>query len=156
VEIAARLNPAGALTPFASLRLQQNPKEQKRWRSFGQCIASWCNQKTTCEIQNPEIRGGPPHEEMIVTLEHRLKRRADLNFRAVDQEMVILDRASGLIHRLNSTASCLWDQCDGSSTTESIVERFARAFEIEPASAERDVIKVLSEMKELNLLEVVQ
>jgi Coenzyme PQQ synthesis protein D (PqqD) len=91
-----------------------------------------------------------------VTPKHRLKRRPDLNFRAVDHETVILDRASGLIHQLNSTASYLWDQCDGSSTTESIVEGFAQAFEIDSARAERDVIKVLNEMKQLNLLEVVQ
>lgn len=108
------------------------------------------------KFRTPRFEAVRLTKRLIVTLEHRLKRRSDLNFRAVDDETVILDRASGLIHQLNPTASYLWDQCDGSSTTESIVERFARAFEIEPASAERDAIKVLSEMKQLNLLEVVQ
>ena len=88
-----------------------------------------------------------------MTLENILKRRSDLSVRAVDQETVILDRARGLIHQLNSTASYVWDQCDGCSTTDGIVERFAQTFEIDPVSAERDVIKLLSEIRALNLLE---
>ena len=85
--------------------------------------------------------------------EKPLRRCSDLSFRMVGEEIVILDRANGLVHQLNSTASYIWKQCDGSSKTQRIIEQLAHAFEVDPVSAERDVIGVLGEMKKLNLLE---
>ena len=81
------------------------------------------------------------------------RRCSDLSFRMVGEEIVILDRANGLIHQLNSTASYIWKHCDGSSMPQRIIEQLAHAFEIDLASAERDVIGVLGEMKKLILLE---
>jgi len=82
----------------------------------------------------------------------KLKRRSDLNARTFEGETLILDRINGQIHHLNSTASYVWKQCEGSSTRV-IAEQLAQAFQIDPASAEKDVSALLSEMKKLNLLE---
>jgi hypothetical protein len=85
--------------------------------------------------------------------ENPLRRCSELSFRIVGEEIVILDRANGLVHQLNSTASYIWNHCDGSSMTQKIIEQLAQAFEIDPVRAEKDVIGVLGEMKKLNLLE---
>ena len=80
------------------------------------------------------------------------KKRQDLNERTSEGETLILDRVNGQIHHLNSTASYVWKQCDG-STAKVIAEKLVEAFQIDSASAERDVLVVLTEMKRINLLE---
>ena len=80
------------------------------------------------------------------------KKRQDLNERTSEGETLILDRVNGQIHHLNSTASYVWKQCDG-STAKVIAEKLVEAFQIDSASAERDVLVVLTEMKRMNLLE---
>ena len=81
------------------------------------------------------------------------KKRLDLSERTLEGETVILDRASGQIHHLNSTASFVWNRCDGAST-HAIVEQLAQAFQVSPAIAEKDVIALLSALKKVNLLEI--
>jgi len=85
--------------------------------------------------------------------ELKIKKRSDLNERTSDGETLILDRINGQIHHLNLTASYIWEQCDGLSTA-AISERLAQAFQIDLATAERDVILLLSEIKRMNLLEI--
>ena len=80
------------------------------------------------------------------------KKRPDLNERTLEGETVILDRINGQIHHLNSTASYVWKQCDGSSA-KAIAEKLVQAFQIDLATAERDVDVLLREMSMMNLLE---
>jgi hypothetical protein len=89
----------------------------------------------------------------MVDKEVKLKIRPDLNERTFEGETLILDRINGQIHHLNSTASYVWKQCDGSST-RGIAEKLAQAFQIDLASAEKDVSALLSEMTRMNLLEI--
>jgi hypothetical protein len=83
----------------------------------------------------------------------RPKKRPGLNERTSEGEVLILDRINGRIHHLNPTASYVWKQCDGSSA-KAIAEKLVQAFQIDLATAERDVNKVLGEMKRMNLLEI--
>ena len=85
--------------------------------------------------------------------EHKLKIRRDLSERTFEGESLILDRINGQIHHLNSTASYVWRQCDGSSARE-IAEKLAQAFQVDRASAEKDVSALLNEMTRMNLLEI--
>jgi hypothetical protein len=80
------------------------------------------------------------------------RKRPGLNERTSEGEVLILDRINGRIHHLNSTASYVWKQCDGSSA-KAIAEKLVQAFQIDLATAERDVIVVLTEMERMNLLE---
>ena len=80
------------------------------------------------------------------------KKRPGLNERTAEGETLILDRINGQIHHLNPTASYVWKQCDGSSA-KAIAEKLVHAFQVDLATAERDVLVVLSEMKRVNLLE---
>ena len=80
------------------------------------------------------------------------RKRADLNERTSEGETLILDRINGQIHHLNSTASYVWKLCDG-SPAKAIADKLVQAYQVDLATAERDVLVVLSEMKRMNLLE---
>jgi hypothetical protein len=79
-------------------------------------------------------------------------RRADLVRRVVDGEVVILDRATGNIHRLNATASFIWNQCDGTSTPADIAARLAASFDRAPEHVLGDVMTALADLERLGLL----
>ena len=80
-------------------------------------------------------------------------RRAGLLTRVVDDEVVILNREGGQVHRLNVTASCIWDQCDGVTPPEAIAGRLAAEFGREPHDVAADVATTLDELRRLGLLE---
>jgi PqqD family protein of HPr-rel-A system len=79
-------------------------------------------------------------------------RRADLVTRTVDGEVVILDRATGNVHRLNATASFIWNHCDGTSTSAEIAARVATNFERTPEQVLADVTEALANLERLGLL----
>lgn len=81
------------------------------------------------------------------------KRRSDINYRTIDGETVILNRAEGRLHQLNPTASFIWDCCDGNSNIVEIIDRLAGAYEVEPSTARKDVEEVLLKLRKSKLLE---
>ena len=81
------------------------------------------------------------------------KRRSNLTYRDVDGQTVILDREGTRIHQLNPTASFIWRCCDGTFTFEQILDSFVRAYDIDVATAQRDLKKILVELQSANLLE---
>lgn len=83
-----------------------------------------------------------------------LIKRADLNIRTVDQEIVIVDKDSGEVHQLNPTASYIWELFDGHTTIEQVKESVANDFNIDRTQASADVAAVVEQLKTLNLLVV--
>src|SRR5262245_31533799 len=81
------------------------------------------------------------------------KRRADLSFRDVDNETVVLDRRLEKVHQLNRTASYVWQRCDGKTEVAEIVASLARSYGVEPGDVEGDVAAVLARFAELHLIE---
>jgi PqqD family protein of HPr-rel-A system len=81
------------------------------------------------------------------------KRRADLSFRDVDGETVVLDRRLGKVHQLNRTASYVWQHCDGSTEVREIVASLARSYGVEPGDVEADVAAVMARPAELRLID---
>jgi hypothetical protein len=79
-------------------------------------------------------------------------RRADLDTRTVDGEVVILDRARSVIHRLNATASWIWNDCDGKSTATDIATRLAAKVQSTPDEVLEDVIDTIANLERLELL----
>ena len=79
-------------------------------------------------------------------------KRQDLTERASEGETLILDRINGKIHHLNSTASYVWARCERSSA-KTIAAELTQAYQIDPGSAEKDVMVLLGEMRTMNLLE---
>lgn len=81
------------------------------------------------------------------------KRRADLNVRLVDGEVVVLDRQSNLIHQLNQAASFIWDRCNGQSTVAEIANQLATAFDVDATMAVHDVAIIIRRFHCLGLME---
>jgi hypothetical protein len=81
------------------------------------------------------------------------KRRSDVKIRRVEGETVVLDRQGGQIHQLNSTASIIWNLCDGRSTLAEIENQMAEAFDVDRKTAAKDLAAILWQLRQLNLLE---
>src|SRR5262245_13619401 len=88
----------------------------------------------------------------MLDTEFKLNKRKDVSERTIEGEILILDRSNGRVHHLNSTASYIWQHCDG-LTTKAIAKQLAEAFQVDAALAEPDVVALLGEMKTMNLLE---
>lgn len=78
--------------------------------------------------------------------------RADLSTRIVEGEVVILDKRTGQIHQLNSTASFVWNKLDGRTSLPAIVSDMVREFEVEFEIARADVDRVAAELVRLELV----
>lgn len=78
--------------------------------------------------------------------------RADLSVRTVEGEVVILDKHSGRIHQLNSTASFVWNKLDGRTPVPAIVADLVREFDVALAIAEADVARVIEDLVRLELV----
>jgi hypothetical protein len=78
--------------------------------------------------------------------------RADLSARSVEGEMVILDKRSGKIHQLNSTASFVWNKLDGRTPLPVIVSDMVLEFDVEFEIARADVARVIAELVGLELV----
>lgn len=70
----------------------------------------------------------------------------------MDNEVVILDRETGHVHRLNVTASYIWDLCDGTNTPDDIAASLASGFNQTTEHVLDDVHKALTSLRELGLL----
>ena len=81
-----------------------------------------------------------------------LKARTDLITRSLNDETVILDRVSGKVHTLNSTASCIWEVCDGKHGADEIATYVTSRFGDVPQSVLDDVLRALREFEQLGLL----
>ena len=79
------------------------------------------------------------------------KRREDLVIRVVDDELVILDRIAGRVHRFNCTASYIWNACDQRSASE-IAIQMAEDFGVPAETMLNDVHATLLEFRRLGLV----
>jgi hypothetical protein len=71
----------------------------------------------------------------------------------IDGEAVVLDRQAGLVHQLNATATSVWERCDGHTTVTDMAQRLAHAFDVELTVATYDVTVLISQLRDLHLLE---
>ena len=81
------------------------------------------------------------------------RRRADVNSRVVEGETVVLDRQHELIHQLNHTATYIWERCDGKASVEDIAAQLTETFAVAYEIALKDVVQVISDFRDLQLLE---
>ncbi|HEX6173822.1 MAG TPA: PqqD family protein [Candidatus Binatia bacterium] len=82
----------------------------------------------------------------------RLKRRMGVQSRLVEGEMVVLDREHDLIHQLNKTATFIWEHCDGQQSAAEIANAVCENFEVDEATAIREVIQTLERLQSLRLI----
>jgi Coenzyme PQQ synthesis protein D (PqqD) len=79
-----------------------------------------------------------------------------LSVQNVDQELLILDQGSGVIHQLNPTATLIWQKCDEGLSAPQMAQLLAQKYEIEEDVARKDVVETLEKLKALNLVVVVE
>ena len=81
------------------------------------------------------------------------KRRSDISARVVVDETVVLDLGAAQIHQLNTTASFIWNRCDGRCTVGEIADQLAESFDIDRETARQAVQETLRRFDELGLLD---
>ena len=67
-------------------------------------------------------------------------------------EVIVLDAAGQRVHRLNGSASYIWDCCDGRNSVPEIVTRLAAAFGLTQDAVLSDVHNAISEFDRLGLM----
>jgi len=72
--------------------------------------------------------------------------------REVDGETLVLDGRKDLVHRLNPTASFIWQRSQSGDPAEDIATALADAYDVEIGAASRDVTTTLHRLKELDLV----
>ncbi|MHC4695356.1 MAG: PqqD family protein [Planctomycetota bacterium] len=82
----------------------------------------------------------------------RPRRRDDLHVEELDGEAVLYDSRNGAIHRFNSTTFEVWNACDGTRTSNSIVQRIGKRHSISADEALALVRTVLAQFRENALL----
>jgi len=71
--------------------------------------------------------------------------------REVDGEVLVLDGSARLIHQLNPTASFIWQRAQSGSAPLEIATALVEQYDVELATAQRDVAVTLARLSELNL-----
>ena len=82
------------------------------------------------------------------------KRRAGLRARAVDGETLLLNRERQLVHQLNTTATYIWERCDGRHSLGDIATELGQAFEIDADTVTRDVAAAVRQLEAAGLVEL--
>ena len=78
--------------------------------------------------------------------------RANLATRVIEGEVVILDKQTGRIHQLNSTASFVWTRLAAGTPLAAIASELVRDFEVKEETARADVANVAAELVRLELV----
>ena len=81
------------------------------------------------------------------------KLRADVLTRDVDDEILIYDPKNGEVFLLNATAAAIIELCDGHTPIPSIVQEIVKALAADPETVQKDVNKILLDMKQKGILE---
>jgi hypothetical protein len=71
----------------------------------------------------------------------------------LDGEAVVLDEVSGGLHRLDPTATKIWQGLDGTQPIESLVTQLASAYSAPADRVRRDVDRLLDQLADSGLLE---
>jgi len=80
------------------------------------------------------------------------RKRSDLETRTVDDEVIVLDTSGHRVHRLNASASFIWECCDGRNSIAEITARLAAAYELSETAVLNDVHNTLAEFDRLGLM----
>lgn len=92
-------------------------------------------------------------EPVRAPIADRPRRRADVQARGLDGETLVLDRAGGLIHQLNETATFVWTRCTGDRSLVDIARDLADVFDVKPETAARDVETTVAQFRTLRLVD---
>lgn len=81
-----------------------------------------------------------------------LKKSHVTPWQEMDGQVLVLMPKQNTVHELNTTASFLWKNIDGTRTISDLAQLIAEEFEITPPEAANDIQIFASEMKKQGLL----
>jgi hypothetical protein len=84
-----------------------------------------------------------------------LRRRADVRYRVIDEEGVVVRQSAGEVLVLNETATRILALADGAAPVAAWVDTMLAEFEVGRQDLERDVLAFAAELVEQGLLEPV-
>jgi PqqD family protein of HPr-rel-A system len=76
----------------------------------------------------------------------------NIEYVVVDGEAVVYDAARAELHRLNATATQIWEHCDGHSDLDAVAARLARVAGVDRHVVERDVTAYITELEARGLV----
>jgi Coenzyme PQQ synthesis protein D (PqqD) len=79
-------------------------------------------------------------------------RSADLDWREVEGELVVLDLRESRYLAINRTGRILWTNLVEGATRQDLIDQLAEAFDINPARAANDVDAFTAELESRGLL----
>ena len=73
-------------------------------------------------------------------------------YRIIDGEAVVVNLDNSTFHIFNSLATFIWQQADGKTTINQIIEKVIQEFEVEQDVAEKDCLEFLDDLIGKNLV----
>jgi hypothetical protein len=80
-------------------------------------------------------------------------RSADLEWRAVEGEVIVLDLEGSVYMSLNGSGAVCWEALAEGATRDELVRRLTERFDVAPERAARDVEAFLQELRSHGLLD---
>lgn len=74
----------------------------------------------------------------------------------LDNEVVMMDAATGKYYGLNEVAGTIWHLLGEAERVDALVTRLVEDYEVERAQCQREVLEALEEMRQRGLINVVQ
>lgn len=79
-------------------------------------------------------------------------RHPRLEVAGFEVECVVFDPLVNRVHHLRELAAVVFDACDGTTTTASLVDELCEVLEVEPAAAQAAIESALESLREAGLL----
>ena len=83
----------------------------------------------------------------------QIRRRPELVFTRVDDDLLGVDTQTGLTYGLNSTASRVWELLEDWTTVDAICAQLQQEYEVEPGACVAHVQKLVAQLRDAELLE---
>lgn len=82
------------------------------------------------------------------------KIKSNISWQRIEDEVLIMDTAyQKKAHSLNSTASFIWEHCNGSNSVDDIAKLLSENYETNLDQSIEDVNEVINQLKSFDLLE---
>jgi PqqD family protein of HPr-rel-A system len=78
--------------------------------------------------------------------------RSDVSLVELDQEAVVYDPLTGLVHYLNPMAALVLQLCDGTATVKETTADLADANEVAPEAIDADIRRLVKQFREAGLV----
>jgi len=83
----------------------------------------------------------------------RPRRRNGVQGKDLGDEFLFYDHSGDRVHVLNATARTIYMLCDGDRSVEQIIQEFARTYELDDETAERDTRETLASLVQCGLID---